>query len=185
MTDWTATGISIGAGEGERIRSPLGGDVRHLVRGEHSNGALAALEAVNGPGEGPPLHVHTREDETAYVLEGEFCWKLGDELSRSGPGSFVFIPRGVPHTWQVIGERDGRMLVTFFPAGMEGFFDRLSSMTEFDLEKFREAASAHGMEVVGPPLAVSDPRSGGRQGLVSPGPADASPAPSVASAAPR
>jgi quercetin dioxygenase-like cupin family protein len=157
MSEKTSTGISVGAGEGEHIRSPLGGDVTQIVRGEHSNGALAALEAVNGPGEGPPLHVHTREDETVYVLEGEFRWKLGDELSESGPGSFVFIPRGVAHTWQVIGEGNGRMLVTFFPAGMEGFFDRLASMREFDLEVFRAAAAEHGMEVVGPPLAESDP----------------------------
>jgi quercetin dioxygenase-like cupin family protein len=150
-------GIAVGARAGERIRSPLGGDVTQILRGEHSNGELAALEAINGPGEGPPLHVHTREDETVYVLEGEFRWKLGDELSVTGPGSFVFIPRGVSHTWQVIGEGDGRMLVTFFPAGMEGFFDRLSSMTEFDLDTFSAAAAEHGMEVVGPPLAQSDP----------------------------
>jgi quercetin dioxygenase-like cupin family protein len=150
-------GIAVGAEAGERIRSPLGGDVTQILRGEHSNGELAALEAINGPGEGPPLHVHTREDETVYVLEGEFRWKLGDELSVTGPGSFVFIPRGVSHTWQVIGEGDGRMLVTFFPAGMEGFFDRLSSMTEFDLDTFSAAAAEHGMEVVGPPLAQSDP----------------------------
>jgi quercetin dioxygenase-like cupin family protein len=157
MSEERSIGISVGAGEGERIRSPLGGDVTQIVRGEQSNGAIAVLEAINGPGEGPPLHVHTREDETVYVLEGEFRWKLGGELSESGPGSFVFIPRGVPHTWQVIGEEEGRMLVTFFPAGMEGFFDRLASMREFDLEVFRAAAAEHGMEVVGPPLAESDP----------------------------
>jgi quercetin dioxygenase-like cupin family protein len=150
-------GLAVAAGRGERVRSPLGGDITFIVRSEQSNGALAALEAINRPGEGPPLHVHTREDETVYVLEGEFRWKMGGELSVSGPGSFVFIPRGVPHTWQVIGEGDGRMLVTFFPAGMEGFFERLSSMTEFDLETFTAAANEHGMEVVGPPLAVSDP----------------------------
>ena len=49
------------------------------------------------------------------------------------------------------------VLVTFFPAGMEGFFDRLASMTEFDLDTFRVAAAEHGMEVVGPPLGESDP----------------------------
>jgi quercetin dioxygenase-like cupin family protein len=157
MPDERPTGIAVGGEEGEHIRSPLGGDVTQIVRGEHSNGALAALEAINAPGEGPPLHVHSREDETVYVLEGEFRWKLGDELSTTGPGSFVFIPRGVPHTWQVIGEEDGRALITFFPAGMEGFFDALSSMTEFDLDTFRAAAAEHGMEVVGPPLAESDP----------------------------
>ena len=150
-------GLAVAAGHGDRVRSPLGGDITFIVRGDQSNGAMSALEAVNRPGEGPPLHVHTREDETVYVLEGEFRWKLGGELSVSGPGSFVFIPRGVPHTWQIIGDGNGRMLITFFPAGMEGFFDRLASMTEFDLETFRAAAAEHGMEVVGPPLAESDP----------------------------
>ena len=150
-------GIAVPSGDGNRVRSPLGGDITFIVTGEESNGALAALEAVNHPGEGPPLHFHGREDETVYVLEGDFRWKLGDELSVTGPGSFVFIPRGLPHTWQVIGERSGRMLITFAPAGMEGFFEKLSSLTEFDLEAFRAAAAEHGMEVVGPPLAESDP----------------------------
>jgi quercetin dioxygenase-like cupin family protein len=157
MPNETAPGIAVGAGEGQRIRNPLGGDITHIVRGEHSNGALAAMEAVNWPGEGPPLHVHTREDETVYVLEGGFRFRLGDRLSSTGPGSFVFIPRGLPHTWQVTGDQLGRMLVTFSPAGMEGFFDSLAKLTEFDLSAFRTAAAKHGMEVVGPPLAESDP----------------------------
>jgi quercetin dioxygenase-like cupin family protein len=157
MTETPTKGIAVGPGEGERVRSPLGGDVTFIVRGEQSNGALAALEAVNAPGEGPPLHFHGREDETVYILEGEFRFKLGDELSTAGPGSFVFIPRGLVHTWQVIGDRPGRFLFTFAPAGMEGFFDRLSTLTEFNPGAFRAAAAEHAMEVVGPPLAESDP----------------------------
>jgi quercetin dioxygenase-like cupin family protein len=157
MPDQAAAGIAVGAGEGERSRSPLGGDITYIVRGGQSAGALAALEAVNPPGEGPPLHIHTREDECVYILDGEVRWKLGDQLSATGPGGFVFIPRGLPHTWQNVGDGDSRMLVTFAPAGMEGFFDRLSSMTEFDLDEFRAAAAEHGMEVVGPRLAESDP----------------------------
>jgi quercetin dioxygenase-like cupin family protein len=149
--------VAVGPGEGPRKRSPLGGDLTFIVRGEQSNGALAAIEAVNSPGDGPPLHVHNREDETVYILEGEFRLKLGDDLSTAGPGSFVFIPRGLPHTWQIVGDQPGRMLITFAPAGMEGFFDRLSHLTEFDLEAFRSAAAEHGMDVVGPPLAESDP----------------------------
>jgi hypothetical protein len=56
-----------------------------------------------------------------------------------------------------MGDQPGRMLVTFAPAGMEGFFDRLSAMEEFDLEEFRAAAAEHNMQVVGPRLAESDP----------------------------
>jgi len=150
-------GITVAPGETNRVRSPIGGDITFIVRGEQSDGALTALEAAAPPGEGPPLHFHGREDETVYIIEGEFRFKLGDELSTIGPGSFVFIPRGRKHTWQCIGDRPGRFLFTFAPAGMEGFFERLASMTEFDPEEFRAAAAEHGMEVVGPPLAESDP----------------------------
>jgi quercetin dioxygenase-like cupin family protein len=151
-------GIAVGCGEGRRVRSPIGGDITFLVRGEQSNGALSALEAVAPPGEGPPLHLHSREDETVYILEGDFRWKLGDQLSTRGPGSFVFIPRGLAHTWQCVSESPGRFLFTFAPAGMEGFFDQLSSLTEVEPEAFRAAAAEYGMEVIGPTLADSDPR---------------------------
>jgi quercetin dioxygenase-like cupin family protein len=91
-------GIAVAPGEGQHIPSPIGGDITFIVRGEQSNGALAALEAVAPPREGPPLHFHGREDETVYILEGDSRWKLGDELSTRGPGSFVFIPRRLAHT---------------------------------------------------------------------------------------
>jgi quercetin dioxygenase-like cupin family protein len=151
------TGMAVGPGEGEFMRGPLGNDVTFIVRGDQTNGTLFALESVARPGEGPPLHVHTREEETIYVVEGDFRWQVGDKLSAAAPGSFAFIPRGVAHTWQNLGGQAGRLLVTFAPAGMEGFFERLSSMTKFDLEEFRAAGAEHGTEVVGPPLAVSDP----------------------------
>jgi hypothetical protein len=78
-------------------------------------------------------------------------------MSVAPAGSFVFIPRGLAHAFQCVGPQPGRMLITFAPAGMEGFFERLSSLTSFDLEAFRDAAAQHGMDVVGPLLAESDP----------------------------
>jgi quercetin dioxygenase-like cupin family protein len=150
-------GMAVGAGEGQYMRSPVGGDLTFIVRGDQTGGALLALEAIAPAGEGPPLHVHTREEETIYVVEGDFRWKVAEDLSAAGRGSFAFIPRGVAHTWQNVGADPGRLLVTFAPAGMEGFFERLSSMREFDLAEFRRAGAEHGTEVVGPPLAESDP----------------------------
>jgi quercetin dioxygenase-like cupin family protein len=150
-------GLVVGAGDGETTSSPLGGDVRFVVRGSDSGGALTALEVANPPGQGPPLHVHTAQDETIHVLDGELRWRLGDDLRSTGPGAYVFIPRGLPHCFQVMGERPGRMLITFAPAGMEAFFERLSTMTEFDAAEFRAAAEENGMRIVGPPLAESHP----------------------------
>jgi quercetin dioxygenase-like cupin family protein len=150
-------GVVVGPGEGKNSRSPIGGDMTFLVRGEQTNGALVAVDIAVPPGEGPPLHVHTREDEWAYVLAGDLRWKLGDELSATSAGSFVFIPRGLAHTFQNPGVEPSRMLVMFAPAGMEGFFDRLARLTAFDPDAFRHAGDEVGTDMVGPPLAESDP----------------------------
>ena len=149
--------LAVGPGEGETARSPIGGDVTFIARGEQTNGALTALDVGVPPGEGPALHLHTREEESIYVLEGDLRWKLGDELRVTPAGSFVFIPRDLAHCFQNVGETPGRMLVTFTPAGMEGFFDRLSKLTAFDPDAFRRAGAEVGTDMVGPPLAESDP----------------------------
>jgi quercetin dioxygenase-like cupin family protein len=150
-------GLAVAPDQAEFIRSPVGGDLSFIIRAEQSKGTLLALQTTAPPGEGPPLHTHTREEETIYVVSGEFRWQVGEEVSAAPPGSFAFIPRGVAHTWQNIGGEHGTILVTFMPAGMEGFFERLSRMNAFDLDEFRAAAAEHGTEVVGPPLAVSNP----------------------------
>jgi quercetin dioxygenase-like cupin family protein len=153
ITEAENGGIAIRPGDGEYIRSPVGGDLSFIVRAEQTRGTLLVLQTTAPPGEGPPLHIHTREEETIYVLEGDFRWKVGDDRGAAPPGSFAFVPRGVPHTWQNVGAQPGTLLVTFMPAGMEGFFEHLSRMKEFDLEEFRAAGAAHGTEIVGPPLA--------------------------------
>src|SRR4051794_13862269 len=150
-------GMVVGPGEGEDLRSPIGGDMTYLARGEETNGSLLVAGVGVPPGDGPPLHRHTREDETIYVLEGDLRIKLGDQLSDAPPGSFVFIPRGVAHTFQNVGKQPGRMLLTFAPAGMESFFDRLATLTSFDPDEFRRAGAEVGTEMVGPALAESDP----------------------------
>jgi len=106
--------------------------------------------------------MHTREHETVYVLEGDLRFKLDDELRATPAGSFVFIPRGVAHSFQNVGEEPGRMVVMFSPAGMEGFFDRLSQLTAFDWDEFRRAAAEVGTDVVSPPPAREPTAAVGR-----------------------
>ena len=144
-------------GECERSRSPIGGDVTYLVRGPQTDGALTALDVVVPPGAGPPLHVHGRETECLYVVSGVLRFKLGGEIRRAPAGSFVFVPSGVAHCFQNIGDEAARMLVTFAPSGMEGFFEELAQLDTLSPAAFRAAAGGYGMSVVGPPLAQSDP----------------------------
>jgi quercetin dioxygenase-like cupin family protein len=93
-----------------------------LVTGEESGGAYFAMEALVPPGGGPPPHIHTREDETFYLLDGEIEFRLGDETITAGPGDFVNVPRGVVHCFTNTGTTTARMILTFTPAGIEAWF---------------------------------------------------------------
>jgi quercetin dioxygenase-like cupin family protein len=156
MTDETRA-VIVGPGEGTRIEGPVGGPLAFKVRGEQTNGALTALENVIPPGQGPPLHTHANEDESWYVIDGELRFRLDRDVQRAPAGSFVFVPRGTPHCFQNVADAPARILVMFTPAGMERFFDRFAVLSAPDPEAFRSIGAPLGMEVVGPPLAQSDP----------------------------
>jgi quercetin dioxygenase-like cupin family protein len=94
-----------------------------LVTGEESGGAYFAMEALVPPGGGPPLHVHTREDETFYLLEGELEFRFGDETVAARGGDFVSVPRGTIHNFRNVGSETARMVLTFTPAGIERWFE--------------------------------------------------------------
>lgn len=94
-----------------------------LVTGAESGGAYFAMEALVPPGGGPPLHIHRREDETFYLLEGAIEFRLGDEAITAGPGDFVNVPRGTVHNFRNTGSETARMVLTFTPAGIERFFE--------------------------------------------------------------
>ncbi len=100
------------------------------------------------PEVGPPLHVHEKENETYYVLDGEFEFVCGEDHVRGGPGTFVFAPRGVPHRYKNIGSAAGRMLFGFTPGGIEAFFTELGSQTELNLQVMTEIARRHGITML-------------------------------------
>jgi mannose-6-phosphate isomerase-like protein (cupin superfamily) len=94
-----------------------------LVTGDESGGAYFAMEALVPPGGGPPPHIHTREDETFYLLAGQLEFLLGDEIVMAGPGDFVNVPRGTVHRFRNTGAETARMILTFTPAGIERWFE--------------------------------------------------------------
>src|SRR3954470_11877673 len=151
--------VTVGPGQGETIQGPVGGPLTFKARGEQTGGALTALENVIPPGEGPPLHTHAAEDESWYVLEGELQFRIGEERSRAPAGSFVFVPRGTRHAFRNVGDEPARILVLFTPSGMEAFFERFAAgaASEAGPASFRPVGATVGMDVCGPPLAVSDP----------------------------
>jgi mannose-6-phosphate isomerase-like protein (cupin superfamily) len=117
--------VALGPDDGERL---VFGDVTVLVRlgAEATGGAFTLFEEVP-PLVDTPLHVHKREDELFYVLEGEHVIQVGDEEFPTGSGGLVFAPRGVPHAQRRVVAGQGRLLVLTAPAGLEGFFRELAA----------------------------------------------------------
>lgn len=117
----TTSGYAALAGEGERIW--IVGDTMTLkATSESTGGSLVLLENVTAPGGGPPPHIHMREDEFFYVLDGTFEIRIGDDVHGLGPGGFAFVPRGTVHNFRNTAAAESRILVGFTPAGMDGFF---------------------------------------------------------------
>jgi mannose-6-phosphate isomerase-like protein (cupin superfamily) len=146
------------AGDGEVLRGPVGGPTRILARAETTNGAFTALENVIAPDQGPPEHIHVREDEMYEVLEGTMRFKAEGRYFEAPSGAFMFIPRGTPHCFLNVGDVPARLLVMFAPAGMERFFEGHAALPPGppDPEPYRRVAHAAGMEVVGPPMAPGE-----------------------------
>jgi Cupin domain len=74
------------------------------------------------PGFGPPPHIHHREDEGFYVVEGEYEFDLDGERLRAGPGDFVHAPRGRRHSYRNVAEAAGQLLTLYAPGGLKGLF---------------------------------------------------------------
>jgi quercetin dioxygenase-like cupin family protein len=93
-----------------------------LATGEETNDAFFQFEAIVPTGGGPPPHIHSREDESFYVVNGRLEILLGDSTYQAKAGDFVFIPRGTVHRFRNLGGSTAVQLVTFVPAGMERYF---------------------------------------------------------------
>jgi mannose-6-phosphate isomerase-like protein (cupin superfamily) len=134
---------------------------------ETTGGAFGLLESTLPGGASPPLHVHHREDESFWVIEGQVRFRCGDLEVVAGPGSFVFLPRDIPHTFRVDSEDGARLLTLLTPGGGEGFF--LDGGREPEgpglpppgppaVPTLKQVAPLYGAEIVGPPLAPATPR---------------------------
>lgn len=132
-----------------------------LATGEDTQGQFALIESVARKGNAPPPHIHHREDETFYILEGELAVTVGDRTIEAGPGTLVFLPRNVQHSFTIESEQI-RMLVLLAPAGLEGWFKELSVPAQAmemppageipfkEIQRMLEIAPRYGLEFIVP-----------------------------------
>ena len=120
-----------------------------------TDGAISMYEYVGVEKIGPPLHLHTKQDEIFYIAEGEYRFVVGDETHTLKAGDSVFLPRNIPHTWIQLSDA-GRMIYMASPAGkLEEFFDTLNNYkSPMSPEEFDKITLAHEMKNVGPPLTL-------------------------------
>ncbi len=116
-----------------KFRSPGGTTVR--ITSRQTDDAYCVCEMTTMPGESVSLHVHDRDEEFYYILEGAYEFQAGDERFTAEAGSMVVIPRDVPHQFRNAGDVPARALMIFRPGG----FDEL-------LGEMRQAAAAGTVE---------------------------------------
>jgi quercetin dioxygenase-like cupin family protein len=109
------------AGTGPAYWGP-GSLMTFLITGEETNGTLFLSEVVVPPGGGPPPHIHNREDESFRLLEGTLTIQVGETTLTASPGDFVYLPRGIAHSFKNTGAVTAKALVSIAPAGLENYF---------------------------------------------------------------
>jgi quercetin dioxygenase-like cupin family protein len=142
------------------VRAPGEGPVGWIVGMEHrtklaseESGAFVSIVECEAPRDaGPPLHVHSREDEAFYVIDGELTiWVGADELAVAA-GGLAFLPRGIPHAFAVASE-NARFLAFGMP-GMDRFFLEAGTAAPVDgppdIAALTETAARYGIEILGP-----------------------------------
>ena len=135
------------------------------IDGKQTKGAYHLGEVVGREGDMPPLHVHHRDDETFYVLEGEITLFVGDQQIKLVAGQAALAPRGVPHVYRIESDT-ARWLVITSPAGFEQFIRAISQPAErdelppagrpLDPAALAQAAAEVGIEILGPPGALPE-----------------------------
>lgn len=145
-------------GEGE-ARWVLGERDTVKAAPAQTGGLFGCKESTAPKGSGPPLHVHEHEDEACYVLDGAITFFVGDDVIPATTGTFVYLPRGVPHTLRIESD-EARSLWFTVPGEFESFFlDSFPGAPEgsvppdepVDFARLAEAAAAYGVTILGPP----------------------------------
>jgi quercetin dioxygenase-like cupin family protein len=146
-----AKGVVVAAGDGKHFASPAPGRFFTMkLLGHQTGGSVMMFEETLPAGTASLHHLHRDSDEVAWVLAGEFTFKIGDEIASGRPGTCAFMPRNVPHAWKNTGSDAGRVLFLYTPAAAGGLIEELSEHRPGDPEEHKRLFERHHWEVVGP-----------------------------------
>jgi quercetin dioxygenase-like cupin family protein len=146
----TVKGFVVPAGGGKQVASPTPGRSFALkLLGHETEQSIMMFEETLPPGTSSLHHLHHDSDEVAWVLAGEFTFKIGDEITVGGPGTCAFMPRDVPHAWKNTGSETGRVLFLYTPAQAGGYIEALADGHPMGNEERGKLLEHHRWEIVG------------------------------------
>ena len=120
---------------------PFGIDMKVLLSTEATGGGISVLMAWQKPGEGPASHVHYDQEEMFFIVEGNIELTVDGRTSTAGPGTIVFIPRNVVHSFKNVGDTTACMLDWSLPGGQDHYFKAMAKLADSDAfggEKMQE-----------------------------------------------
>lgn len=143
----------------------MGSLFERLVGADQTEGLLGLSLVTQPPGVATPLHRHTREAEAFYLLEGTMTYRAGDEVFELSQGSFIYLPKGLPHAFRVTGESPVRFLGLTTPGHLLDLYDEVGVPAaerrlpgedglpmDVEIARWNEVGPRYGLEVVGPPI---------------------------------
>jgi quercetin dioxygenase-like cupin family protein len=146
-----AKGFVVPAGGGKHFNSPtLGRSFAMKLLGRETGESIMMFEETLPAGTASLYHLHHDSDEVAWVLAGEFAFKIGEEVSVGGPGTCAFMPRNVGHAWKNTGSETGRVLFLYTPAAAGGLIEALAEHRPTSDEERTKLYERHHWEVLGP-----------------------------------
>jgi quercetin dioxygenase-like cupin family protein len=141
------------AGQGRSVWV-VGDRYTFLATGDDTNGAYALIQATVPAGSGPPPHIHRREDEAFFVLEGQITFEVDGRTVAAAGGDWITLPKGTLHTFKNTGTTTARMLILVHPSGLEKFFAEVGresaepvAPSPADIEKLLAVAPKYGLEI--------------------------------------
>lgn len=143
----------------------LGALFESLASAAETAGAFDMSLVTQPAGSATPLHVHTREAEAFYLLDGNLTYRAGEQTYRLSAGSFIYLPRGIPHAFRVTGTGPARFLALVVPGALMALYDEVGrpaperrlpepgeTSLAADVPRWIEAAPRYGLRIVGPPI---------------------------------
>lgn len=132
----------------------LGDLVEMLVTQDMTGGTSATLLEISPPGGGPPPHQHQNEDETFFVVEGEYELLIDGVWIKASAGDAFYRARGTLHGFRNCGATDGKMLIVVQPGGFQSYLEEISPLSvPADLGKLIEISNRYGVTFPGLPTA--------------------------------